>query len=444
MNHDHIFIRNIKFISYFGLFLGCFFFCVGNVYAEVSSGVWNLDSLAQNGTTQDFKIVDTIEITSLDHVDRLAECTNIKYIFVKNLKILDASFLNLDYRYQSLYIDGSLVNVTNLDPNSFQELFITNSYAIGDTTHYTQSQWLNTEFAQEKDYDAKFTEIAKSIYQIDMTDEEIIRAVTRYVTESLEYDYECSGITSCVKKGTAAEIALSGKGVCADYAYLESQLLNKLGIYAVTVLGHGNILRKKDTAHAWVSVYLNGKWYSIDPTWLDNTKDWYTQKSHIFYMADPFDHNDPFNRNHYPGFDVGMIPTEYLESKVAILKEERKATFQLETENPSNEQVGVLWNETKDNSNKNQVSKKMDMESDSNSKDQSWKSLEIDNFESTEYDNLNDETNYEENENGDNFSYSNELSSGDFVFSSSFSKATISIAFIMFFLICFGYCVIFW
>ena len=77
-------------------------------------------------------------------------------------------------------------------------------------------------------------------------------------------------------------------GVCAHYAYLESQLLNKLGIFSLDISGYTDLNDRSNSTHAWVIVYINNKWYGIDPTWIDEPKKIFKNisKNNLYYMID--------------------------------------------------------------------------------------------------------------------------------------------------------------
>lgn len=74
------------------------------------------------------------------------------------------------------------------------------------------------------------------------------------------FQYE-SGSTRI--ESTAEEAMAQGKGVCQDYSHIMLSLCRKAGIPARYVVG---MLEGEGASHAWIEVYQDGKWYSLDPT----------------------------------------------------------------------------------------------------------------------------------------------------------------------------------
>jgi transglutaminase-like putative cysteine protease len=86
-------------------------------------------------------------------------------------------------------------------------------------------------------------------------------------------------------------------GVCYHFAILNNELLNRVGIKSYLVSGY----TKKGLGHEWLNVYLDDKWYSIDPTFIktytgDEANFLKTGKS-MFFMAEITD-TDSFLKDH--------------------------------------------------------------------------------------------------------------------------------------------------
>jgi transglutaminase-like putative cysteine protease len=69
---------------------------------------------------------------------------------------------------------------------------------------------------------------------------------------------------------TAAEVAASRQGDCSEHAVLTAAMCRAVGIPAQVVVGLVYVERFGDKTnvfgpHAWVQVYINGKWIGIDP-----------------------------------------------------------------------------------------------------------------------------------------------------------------------------------
>ncbi|MDO5785890.1 MAG: transglutaminase domain-containing protein, partial [Eubacteriales bacterium] len=113
------------------------------------------------------------------------------------------------------------------------------------------------------------------------------------------------------------------KGVCAHYASLEARLLNKLGIFALEVGGYTEPGNMDFSGHVWDILWLNGKWYSVDPTWLDEAsaikalQEGYAESLN-YYMRNINDAD--FNALHYLDFtSYNLIPEKERVSHMSIL-----------------------------------------------------------------------------------------------------------------------------
>lgn len=286
------------------------------VYAG-SGDIYDLDETIDNEI--DVNLVEELHVTSSRNLDKIKNFPNIKNITVRNTYIADASYFNLDYQYSTLTFTYSVVNIANLKKDSFR-VFSNDAFFISNkpTDYEVKGDILNSDWEREEKYDDRFTEIAKGIYKEGMTDLDVIKAVTLYVVKHMEYKVDAIG-------NTQAERVLNGNGVCGDYSYFEAQLLNKLGIFATPVGGYTNPNNPSMSTHQWVAVYLNDKFYYIDPTWLDlpsiedATDDKIDDilKSSNCYMVD--DSNELFMNKHIFTFDLSLIPIDNLKSKMSIL-----------------------------------------------------------------------------------------------------------------------------
>ena len=306
-------IRKFK-IFYVFIFLALFFFSfVSNVYAESGAIIIDLDEIVDNNSIDYY--LDTedliLEVKSLKNVNRLKDFKNIRYLVVKNVKIEDASFLNFPTtKIPGLHISNSVINFEKLDINKYDEISITKCFYLGGDysklPYVSEKSFINPEYNMTENYTKELDDIAKSIYKYGMTDEEIIRAVTEYIVDKMEYKDECPD--------SFEKNYLNGCGVCEHYAHFTSELLNRLGVYTITVYGYGG-----NESHAWNLVLLNNKWYYVDNTWIDTSKSSRFAAYNSYYLASPFE-NNLFNATHRVEMDYSMIPTN-LKSKVSILEQ---------------------------------------------------------------------------------------------------------------------------
>lgn len=64
-------------------------------------------------------------------------------------------------------------------------------------------------------------------------------------------------------KTTAAQSFAGGRGVCQDYAHIFISLCRLAGVPCRYVAG---MMAGEGETHAWAEVWMNGRWYGLDPT----------------------------------------------------------------------------------------------------------------------------------------------------------------------------------
>lgn len=94
-----------------------------------------------------------------------------------------------------------------------------------------------------------------------------VRAIMDYVWNHLRYT---TGSTNSL--ATATDVYATGAGVCRDFAHLMIVFCRALNIparYAYGYLPDLDVppLPTPMDFHAWVQVYLGGRWYDFDPRW---------------------------------------------------------------------------------------------------------------------------------------------------------------------------------
>ena len=87
-----------------------------------------------------------------------------------------------------------------------------------------------------------------------------VNAIARWIHQKLEYQYGTSDAMT-----DAFDTATSRIGVCRDFAHLLISFCRALGIPARYVSGYCLELEPPDF-HAYVQVYLGGKWHNVDAT----------------------------------------------------------------------------------------------------------------------------------------------------------------------------------
>lgn len=129
------------------------------------------------------------------------------------------------------------------------------------------------------------TSIAKSMVKGCTSQDEKIRAIYKWITHHIEYDYEYMIYMP-------DECYVKRKGVCNAYASLMVKLLSCIGIPALKIEGKTKHPEHDEyDRHAWVMVEKgNGKWMLCDPTWDTggkNEKGEYTKPTWEWYDCPP-------------------------------------------------------------------------------------------------------------------------------------------------------------
>lgn len=151
----------------------------------------------------------------------------------------------------------------------------------------------------------KVDNIIKEIITDDMTDEEKIQAITIYVIDN--YKYKITKFLESNDEPLTSMFENKG-GVCASYAYLVNVLLRKAGIESYEIISD---------IHAWNVIQLDGKFYYLDATNIDQipilSKFMLKQFNvGLYYMTDP--KATSFSAmNDYDNVEKVLIPDSLIE-----------------------------------------------------------------------------------------------------------------------------------
>lgn len=188
------------------------------------------------------KNVISLEKLSLSSISNLRSLEPIT--FLPNLKVLN--------------FGGSedLVNEIVLE-------YIKKNNIVG--TNYDETKYMHLD---GEELNQKLDEIINNLKLQDLSPIEKIRKITLYVVDNISYDDDCGVNGKCEYSDinfNSLLKSLSGSGVCYHYAILTNELLNRVGIKSYLVSG----FTLKGLAHEWLNIYLDGKWYGLDPTWIE-------------------------------------------------------------------------------------------------------------------------------------------------------------------------------
>ncbi|MDD4876933.1 MAG: transglutaminase domain-containing protein, partial [Dehalococcoidales bacterium] len=115
--------------------------------------------------------------------------------------------------------------------------------------------------------------LAAYLVQPAKNDFEKARAIYRWITQNISYDFSAY-LTKNYGSTSAADVLISQSSVCQGYATLFNALAKSAGLEVVTISGwaKGYSYNAGDsiigaTNHAWNAVKIEDGWYLIDSTW---------------------------------------------------------------------------------------------------------------------------------------------------------------------------------
>ena len=240
-------------------------------YSRVNFNKFNNSNIKEVNIISSYIINDDLSSLTNSNIKKLdLEGSYITSIYsIKNIISLEELGLNSISNLRSLEPITYLPNLKVLNFKGSEDLinnkvfnYIKEHNIIGKNYDSSKYMYLNGE-----EYSKKLEDIIESLNLKDLRIIEKIQKITLYVTSHIEYDDRCGVDNICddeLEFNTVAK-ALSGKGICYDYALLTNRLLNKAGIKSYLVGGY----TPKGLAHEWLNIYLDGKWYGLDPTWID-------------------------------------------------------------------------------------------------------------------------------------------------------------------------------
>lgn len=105
---------------------------------------------------------------------------------------------------------------------------------------------------------AEFIASCRPVCEMMDRDVEKVKYIMTAVFAYMTYEKGSTDI-----KTTAEDSFAKGRGVCQDYAQIMLTVLRALGFAARYVAG---LMVNEPLSHAWVDVYVDGKWQGFDPT----------------------------------------------------------------------------------------------------------------------------------------------------------------------------------
>ncbi|TCS95902.1 transglutaminase-like domain-containing protein [Hazenella coriacea] len=133
--------------------------------------------------------------------------------------------------------------------------FQVKSQAQKDLRNFLPSRGIQSDHATIKN-------IAQEVTAGKKTDRDRAYAIYRYVATTLRYDMDKYRRNSFEWDDSALKSIRTQSGVCQDFSFLAIAMFRSLDMPARFVEGHAGGQR-----HAWVEVWMDGRWVTMDPTW---------------------------------------------------------------------------------------------------------------------------------------------------------------------------------
>ena len=289
-----------------------------NIKKLNNKSIKELNIISSYVIDNDFTSINNLNIEKLDlegsYIKSISSLSNTMSIKELNL----SSVTNL----KSLDPIIKLPNLKILDVGGVEELIDDNIFTYIKNNNITGNNYneSNYMYLNGTKYNEKLHEIIDSLNLSNLSDIEKIRAITLYVTDNLIYEDACNTELGCKSEISFNRVAksLSGYGVCYHYALLTNKLLNLAGFDSYIVTGYTT----SGLGHAWINLYLDEKWYAIDPTWIDNysinLREQLRNTGTCKYFMTPLVENSSFYKDHLED----VLPMNIVELKENDEKEE--------------------------------------------------------------------------------------------------------------------------
>jgi len=239
-----------------------------DIPSEITSE--NLVDEQIKSTKRQIAEADTAEIPAIN-VKYFADSAEEEYLarnmIAANNEISLEAFPNLQ---NTEYLSDVLMKVVYQNPYIIG--FNNARYDNNTMTLYIDYQFdANTIHSKQSSVSSEATNIVKSTITSDMSDEEKVMALWKYLEEHTEYDKDASkhveqnnfkDITGFEDAFDSYGIMCKKVGVSQSYSYCYKLLLSLCDVPCITLTGYID----QTLPHAWNAIYLNGAWRWTDVT----------------------------------------------------------------------------------------------------------------------------------------------------------------------------------
>lgn len=156
----------------------------------------------------------------------------------------------------------------NIDDNRYRRIYEEDfrSTNISIDNIFTSS----TFYVNYANAGEEFNKLLKLFQNSCMTKEEYIKTAYNWVSKNIDYDNKLANKINrseiSVYRPDISRIVKEKNGICLDSSCIYAALLRANNIPARIVFGYAN-----DVYHAWVEVYMDGKWHLYDTTFSNDS-----------------------------------------------------------------------------------------------------------------------------------------------------------------------------
>ena len=221
---------------------------VSNSYSDNGTFIVYTPSSASNerqSRNVTIKMMDNSNPVASGNCNNLSQCT---FLYDNN----NTETISLEFSVPPgthiLYYE---INITT-DINNFN--YTIQSLNKSSNNAYLQNDWL-TQWTPE------IQSMAQNLTQNCSSDFEKVGKISRWVYENINYDINLAGVAN-----NASWVFANRTGVCAHYTNLLISMCRSINISARGVYGDVYNSSSYLGGHAWAEVFMDGKWYAVDPT----------------------------------------------------------------------------------------------------------------------------------------------------------------------------------
>ena len=252
-----------------------------------------------NNNIDDYSVLSDLKLdelilscTQVNDWDFIRELKTVKSLNIAFTNFSDMSLLtnlnkleNLDLSYTLIDNICGLENLDKLDSLNLSACYMLDDYsylaninqAVSVKLDNMEMKYDNYTYFNSPTTISDDLEVKSDVIEFydslgiteDLSDEEKVRLITIAVLDRVSYISDLTLESSDYCNDNELRSALDGEGLCSSYTALTSELLNLAGVENYEITGTA-IESEPDYLHKWNVVKIDGEWYGLDLTFLDD------------------------------------------------------------------------------------------------------------------------------------------------------------------------------